>query len=129
MLSSQLSLSELAKPEWTLPTSGASSKNHRKALGAARASVAQSYEALRVDDEVVVFEGLEELVETELFFRAALRLCIIDFVGDGGGERKGLGVDGAEAGGGGFEAHGKEISDGLKLRRKEVTPRRGSLWK
>jgi hypothetical protein len=33
-------------------------------------------EALRVDDEVVVFEGLEELVETELFFRAALRLCI-----------------------------------------------------
>ena len=86
-------------------------------------------EALRVDHEVVVFEGLEELVETELFCRAASRLCIIDFVGDGGGERKGLGVDGAEAGGGGFEAHGKEISDGLKLRRKEVTPRRGSLWK
>ena len=79
-------------------------------------------EALRVDDEVVVFEGLEELVETELFFRAALRLCIIDFVGDGGGERKGLGIDGAEAGGGGFEAHGKEIGDGLKLRRKGVTP-------
>ena len=86
-------------------------------------------EALRVDHEVVVFEGLEELVETELFCRAASRLCIIDFVGDGGGERKGLGVDGAEAGGGGFEAHGKEISDGLKLRRKEVTPRRGSPWK
>jgi len=66
----------------------------------------------------LLFEGLKELVETELFFRAALRLCIIDFVGDGGGERKGLGVDSAEASGGGFEAHGKEIGDGLKLRRK-----------
>jgi hypothetical protein len=59
-------------------------------------------EALCVDHEVVVFEGLKELVQTELFFRAALRLCIIDFVGDGGGERKGLGVDSAEASGGGF---------------------------
>ncbi len=86
-------------------------------------------EALRVDDEVVVFEWLEELVEPELFFSAALCLGIIGFIGDGGGERKGLGVDGAEAGGGGFEAHGKEIGDGLNLRRKGVTPRRGSLWK
>ena len=30
-------------------------------------------EALRVDYEVVVLEGLEELIETELFFSAALR--------------------------------------------------------
>ena len=38
MLSAQLSRSEFAKPEWTLPTSGARSKNQRNALGAARAS-------------------------------------------------------------------------------------------
>ena len=67
-------------------------------------------EALRVDYEVVVLEGLEELIETELFFNSTLRLGIIGFVGDGGGDGEGFGVDGAEAGGGGFEAHGMEIS-------------------
>jgi len=66
--------------------------------------------ALRIDYEVVVLEGLEELIETELLFSAALRLGIIGFVGDGGGDGEGFGVDGAEAGGSGFEAHGMEIS-------------------
>ena len=80
-------------------------------------------EALRVDHEVVVFEGLKELVETELFFRAALRLCIIDFVGDGRSERKGLGIDSAEAGGGGFEAHGMEISARVEVKRKGLRAR------
>jgi len=67
-------------------------------------------EALRVDYEVVVLEGLEELIETELFFSAALRRGIIGFVGDGGGDGEGFSVDGAEAGSGRFEAHGMEIS-------------------
>ena len=67
-------------------------------------------EALRVDYEVVVLEGLEELIETELFFSAALRLGVIGFVGNGGGDGEGFGVDGTEAGSGGFEAHGMEIS-------------------
>src|SRR5262245_40798697 len=65
-------------------------------------------EALRVDYEVVVLEGLEELIETELFFRAALRLGIIGFVGDGRGDGERFGVGGTEAGGGGFEVHGME---------------------
>src|SRR5262245_17139815 len=80
-------------------------------------------ETLRVDHEVVVLEGLEELVEAELFFRTALGLRIIDFVGDGGGERKGLGVDGAEAGGGGFEAHGKEVRVGIEAQGDYTTQR------
>jgi len=67
-------------------------------------------EALCVDYEVVVLEGLEELIETELFFRATLRLGIIGFVGDGRGDGERFGVDGTEAGGSGFEAHGMEIS-------------------
>ena len=67
-------------------------------------------EALRVDHEVVVFEGLEELVETKLFFSAPLRLGSIGFVGDDSGDCEGLGVNGAEACGGRFEAHGTEIS-------------------
>ena len=70
----------------------------------------RSDEALRVDYEVVVLEGLEELIETQLFFNSTLRLGIIGFVGDGRGDGEGFGVDGAEAGGGGFEAHGMEIS-------------------
>lgn len=67
-------------------------------------------EALRVDYEVVVLEGLEELIETELVFSSALRLGIIGFVGDGRGDSEGFGVDGTETGGGRFEAHGMEIS-------------------
>jgi hypothetical protein len=57
-----------------------------------------------------VLEWLEELIETELFFNSTLRPGIVGFVGDGGGDGEGLGVDGTEAGGGGFEAHGMEIS-------------------
>ncbi len=67
-------------------------------------------EALGVDYEVVVLEGLEELIETELIFNSTLRLGIIGFVGDAGGDGEGFGVHGAEAGGAGFEAHGMEIS-------------------
>ena len=73
-------------------------------------------EALGVDNQVVVLEGLEELVETELFFSAALRLGIIGFVGDDGGDGEGFGVDGAEAGGSRVRSswHG-DVGDGLKL--------------
>ena len=67
-------------------------------------------EALGVDSQVVVLKGLEELIETELFFNSTLRFGIIGFVGDGGGDGEGFGVDGTKAGGGGFEAHGMEIS-------------------
>ncbi len=65
-------------------------------------------ETLGVDSQVVVLEGLEELIETELFFSAALRLGVIGFVGDRGGDGESFSVDGAEAGSGGFTQNCKE---------------------